>query len=202
MAARCPSCEYPLPDDRERVGARCPHCHDPLYEPAGRSGRPAREGEGACTVHAGVESVGACARCGAAVCEVCRTRWRNQVLCVACVNRALGAGEATPDQEREHARAARLALVLSGGAWALSGLAVLGAVLYVGQKGTVPVGLQFLLVLVVVGNVLVAGLGIGHGAAAVRSRGSSMVSATIGLALGGLYVGALLGAGVFYLWSQ
>ena len=34
--ARCPSCEYPLPDDRERLGARCLGCRDPLYEPAGR----------------------------------------------------------------------------------------------------------------------------------------------------------------------
>ena len=36
--ALCPSCEYPISDDRERVGARCPSCRDPLYEPPGRFG--------------------------------------------------------------------------------------------------------------------------------------------------------------------
>ena len=55
--ARCPSCEYPLPDDRERLGARCPNCRDPLYEPPTRYSRPAREGEAACTAHKGMEAV-------------------------------------------------------------------------------------------------------------------------------------------------
>ena len=86
--SRCPSCDYPLPADRERLGARCPNCRDPLYEPPGRLGRPAREGEGSCAVHTGVETVGVCARCGNYLCEVCRTQWRGQIICGACVQRA------------------------------------------------------------------------------------------------------------------
>ena len=87
--ARCPSCDYPLPEDRERMGSRCPSCKDPLYEPQGRIGRPVRMGEAACTVHPANESLGPCSRCGNFLCEVCRTRWRDQVLCAACVDRAL-----------------------------------------------------------------------------------------------------------------
>src|SRR6516162_9238402 len=89
---RCPSCDYPLPADRERLGARCPNCRDPLYEPPGRIGRPAREGEGSCAVHEAVETVGVCARCGNYLCEVCRTQWRGQIVCGACVQRALEGG--------------------------------------------------------------------------------------------------------------
>src|SRR3954469_22288991 len=123
--SRCHSCDYPLPPDRERLGARCPHCRDPLYEPPGRYGRPAHEGEAACPVHAGVESVGTCGRCGNYVCETCRTRWRDQLLCAACVDRALDSGEAAPEQERAHFRQALLGLVLGGAAWVLTGLAFL-----------------------------------------------------------------------------
>ena len=90
---RCPHCDYPVPDDRERVGARCPNCHDPLYEPALRFSRRAREGEASCAAHPGMESVSVCARCNQHLCETCRTRWRNVIICAACVDRALASGE-------------------------------------------------------------------------------------------------------------
>ncbi len=202
MAAHCPSCEYPLPDDRERVGARCPHCRDPLYEPAARSGRPARIGEGACPVHPGVETVGLCARCGAYVCEVCRTRWRNQVWCVACINKALASGAALPEHDREHYRQAVLGLSLGGGAWLASGLAFLGAALLSGGLASLSIGVQFALVLLVLGNVVVACIGAGQALAALRIRGRFMPLATTGLVLGGLYVGALFGAGLFFVWRN
>src|SRR5262249_30995147 len=121
---RCPSCDYPLPDDRERLGARCPGCRDPLYEPPTRN-RPAREGEGACAVHSGREAVGTCPGCGTSLCAACRTPWRRQTLCAACVDRALEANEAPPEQARAHTRQAVLSLFLGGGAWALSLLAFL-----------------------------------------------------------------------------
>ena len=106
--ALCPSCDYPIPDDRERVGARCPNCREPLYEPPERFGRPVREGEGACGVHPECESVGPCGRCGTFMCETCRTKWRDQVLCAACVDRAMESKEAAPEQSRTHLRQAIL----------------------------------------------------------------------------------------------
>src|SRR5260370_829997 len=123
--ARCPSCDYPLPEDREKVGARCPTCKDPLYEPPGRVGRPAREGEGQCPVHPGVETVGTCRRCGNYLCEVCRTRWREFILCAACVQRALDAKEAAPELETAQRRQALLSIGLGAGLW---GVAIIGAV--------------------------------------------------------------------------
>ncbi len=118
--ALCPSCDYPIPDDRERVGARCPNCREPLYEPPERFGRPVREGEGACGVHPECESVGPCGRCGTFMCETCRTKWRDQVLCAACVDRAMESKEAAPEQSRTQLRQAILALSMGIGAWVLS----------------------------------------------------------------------------------
>jgi hypothetical protein len=199
--ARCPCCDYPLPDDRERVGARCPRCRDPLYEPATRIARAARAGEPSCPVHAAVESVSQCSRCGEHLCEVCRTRWRGQILCSACVDRALQTHEATPDQQRSVVRQARLALLLGGGAWLLSAVA-LGVLRLVGNQA--PVFLTFAVCLVLLGNVLVAALGVGQGITALRTPGERRRSgeAAAGLLLGGVYAGLMLGLGTLFVWQN
>jgi hypothetical protein len=199
--ARCPSCDYPLPDDRERVGARCPHCRQPIYEPPTRIARTAREGESSCPVHAGMETVGVCGRCGNYLCEACRTRWRGVIVCAACVDRALGTREAAPEQQRAHFRQAVLGLVLGLAAWVLSTLAILGVGL-LASGGEVAIGLVLLMMLVLAFDVLLACLGVGQAAAALRVRGNHMILATLGLVLGGLYVGAMLGLGTFSLWQN
>jgi hypothetical protein len=186
--AHCPSCDYPLPEDRERLGARCPNCRDPLYDYPGRPGRPAREGEAGCAAHPGSEAAGTCTRCGNFLCEVCRTVWRGQVVCVACVDRALASDEAAPEQARDQRRQALLGLACGAGAWVMTlgvvGLARLGA-----AAGT---GLVFLLAALFAGSVAAA-LGLGQAAAALRARGGHMLAAGLGLALSGLYLGTLIG---------
>jgi hypothetical protein len=194
---RCPSCDYPLPHDRERVGARCPNCRDPLYESPDRVSRPARENEGTCALHAGREAVGTCGRCGNYLCEVCRTRWRDQILCAACVERALAAREATPQQARAHFRQAILGLLLGIGAWGGLLLGQLLGVAFVANKNVL---LLLLALLAVVSSALLGVLGIGQAAAAVRARGHHMIVATSGLIISGLFVGAFIGLYIFQLW--
>jgi hypothetical protein len=196
--ALCPSCDYPIPDDRERVGARCPNCRDPLYEPPGRFGRPVREGEGACSVHPECESVGPCGRCGNFMCETCRTRWRDQILCAACVDRALESKEAAPEQSRTHFRQAITALLLCVGAWALGVVGFIGAVFVViaaGGKQTpatmVMAGLIILVMFAAGGAVAL--FGVGQAVAVLRARGGHMILATIGLTVGGLFIGMFVG---------
>jgi hypothetical protein len=196
--ALCPSCDYPIPDDRERVGARCPNCRDPLYEPPGRFGRPVREGEGACSVHPECESVGPCGRCGNFMCETCRTRWRDQILCAACVDRALESKEAAPEQSRTHFRQALMALGFGVGAWALGVVGFIVAVVAVlaagGQPTTATAAIAGLIIMVMfLAGGAVAMFGIGQAIAVLRVRGSHMALATIGLTVGGLFIGMFIG---------
>src|SRR3954454_14943994 len=122
--ARCASCDYPISEDRERVGARCPSCHDPIYEPPTRMARVARPDEAACATHPQWESVGTCARCGQHLCETCRTRWRGLVLCGACVSKAIDSAEATPAQAQAGFRPALGSVVFSGAAWLTAAVAL------------------------------------------------------------------------------
>ena len=185
--ALCPSCEYPIPDDRERVGARCPNCREPLYEPPERFGRPVREGEGACGVHPECESVGPCGRCGTFMCETCRTKWRDQILCAACVDRAMESKEAAPEQSRTQLRQAILALSMGIGAWVLCLLGLLVAGLGVEASGGRLEALIIWVLLATVALLAAAGValfGMGQAAAVLRARGSHMILATIGLVIG------------------
>src|SRR6185437_2278616 len=120
---------------------RCPNCRDPLYEPPGRVSRFTREDEGACALHAGRETVGTCGRCGNYFCEVCRTRWRDQILCAACAERALASREATPEQARTHFRQALLGLLLGLGAWVIFilGLLMIGAASFANNISVLPI---------------------------------------------------------------
>jgi hypothetical protein len=201
--SRCPSCDYPLPADRERVGARCPNCRDPLYEPPGRVGRPARDGEGSCAVHTGVETVGVCARCGNYLCEVCRTQWRGQIVCGACVQRALETREAAPEAARQSFLQALLSVGLGGAAWVL--IAVAFVMMLVGAAAG---GLSGAAVGVVIGlgtvalAAVLAVFGVGSAVSVLRVRGGSMILAVIGLLVNCLHLGTLVGLFTMILWQN
>lgn len=195
----CPSCDYPLPHNRERLGARCPNCRDPLYEPPSRLSRTARPGEGACALHSASEAAGVCGRCGNYFCEVCRTRWRDQILCAACVERALEAHEASPEQSRAHFRQALVGLIMGLGAWMVFLLGFLLAVVAIAFAGG-NVILLLLVILLFLSAMLLAVVGIGHAVAAVRTRGQHMIMAVSGLLIGGLFLGVFLGNYILELW--
>ena len=200
--ARCPQCDFPIPDDRDRVGARCASCRDPLYEPPGRVARPSREGEASCPVHAGMESVGVCLRCGAWVCETCRTRWRGQVLCVGCVEKALAAGESAPEALRESFRQALRAVVLGSASWVVAFLALGLMVRTDDATSKAGVVVTFLAFVALAGSVLVASVGVGLALAAIRANGGFRSLAFAGLLLSGVYVGIALGLGALGLWQH
>jgi hypothetical protein len=200
--ARCPSCDYPLPEDRARLGARCPSCRNALYEPPTRFGRPLRPGEAACTVHPENESIDTCARCGNFFCEICRCRWRDQLLCSACVERALESSEAAPHQERAHFVQSLMGLLAGIGAWVLAGLGIIVGGLLANSS---PQGLiaGSLLIVAALGCAALAALfGVGLSAAALRARGNHMIMAASGLFLSGLLFGLVSGFIAYNLYTQ
>src|SRR5262249_47773367 len=140
------------------------------------------------------------ARCGNYLCEVCRTRWREQLVCTACIDRALESKEAAPEQARGHRRQAILGLVLGGAAWVLGVLSfflMMVGMAVLGRGGLLLVGLATLGLLAAA---LPALLGVGQAATALRTRGDHMILATSGLIVSGLYVGLLLGLFSFNFW--
>jgi hypothetical protein len=132
------------------------------------------------------------------MCETCRTRWRDQILCAACVDRALESKEAAPEQARTHLRQAVTALILGIGAWALGLVGFIVAVVAVVAAG----GRQTPATMVMAGLILIAVLlaggvaavfGVGQAVAVLRVRGGHMILATIGLTMGGLFIGMFIG---------
>jgi hypothetical protein len=186
---RCRYCRRGVYD--EEPGARCPRCREPLYE---RNDIPTQAAENAgleesrCAAHPRNLAVGTCRNCGNYICNVCWTRWRGSRVCVACVERALDSGEASPQEARAHFRQALLALVFGVVAWGMILLAIFGITLSSGNL--VAVGLGFMLV---IGSLFVSAPGVAQGAAAIRARGDHMILATCGLLLSAVQAGAVIG---------
>jgi hypothetical protein len=188
---RCFVCHQPVPLDDQEVGSRCPRCRQPLYEdPRESRAMPAQAQGSRCTVHETNAAVAACQRCGNFMCPVCRTRWRGQAVCLACVQRALESKEQVPAEARAHLRQAILSVLLGGVAWVL-GLASLAMV--VASMEETNLVLAGLGVLAMLATPFPALMGIGQAAAAIRARGDHMILATIGLFLSGLHTGVFLG---------
>jgi hypothetical protein len=203
VVLQCQVCGERVRGEADDIGARCRRCRMPLYEDPRLSwGSETGLPDGSrCVAHATNGAVGTCQRCGNFLCAVCRTRWQNQVICMACVERALESQEATPTEVRAHFRQALLAVIFGVLTW----LITLGAVLMVtlGFNGKeldpVLIGFGFLLLLV---TPFPAILGIGQGAAAIRARGDHMILATIGLLLSGIHTGVVIGLFSLALWQN
>ena len=198
---RCPACREWIEGEREQVGARCPHCRLPLYErPELFKPRPPST-DNVCTVHPGNPALGACQRCGNFQCDLCRTRWRDRWLCVACVERSLEAGEVRPEERSAHFWQAVLSLVFGLASWCLVVVAIV-LVGVAGSSGQINPGLALLFVLALFSSPVPSVLGVGLGAAALYGRGHHMILATIGVILCGLHAGAVIGLLNFALWNQ
>jgi hypothetical protein len=202
---RCPHCREPLPIRGKRTnGARCPHCREPLFEKPGAQTRAPGPEDGRCAIHPSNAAAGTCARCGNYLCPVCRTRWRDQALCVACVERALGMNEPAPEEARAQRRQAILALLFGLGAWGVLLAAVVllvaaGALMAMGSDGAAI--LIVLGALVLLASPLLSLAGVGQGAAAVRTRGSHLILATAGLLLSALHLGLFIGFICSNIWQ-
>jgi hypothetical protein len=158
-------------------------------ELVGPAGLP--PGKGVCALHPGNVAIGACKRCGNLLCPVCRTRWHDKVVCLTCVERLLGNVEVSPEERAAHGRQALLGLVLGVSAWVLVALAALPILLGAGRQDR---GNSLLLALMLlIGSLIPAILGLGQSAAAIRLRGPRLTLATSGLVVSGCHLGIFLG---------
>lgn len=194
--ARCPECNYPLPDDREYLGSRCPGCHDPLYE-ARAVPRRARAGDATCVVHPDNEASGPCQRCGNDLCEVCRSRWRDQILCIACMDHALTSGEGTEPAATLHARLSAWSAGLGAGAW---GLGIVAWFLSERLSASQNSWTAFLLLLTIALSGLFGLFGVGHAMTALLQGGRHVVVAITGLFISGLLLAVIVARLAVSVW--
>jgi len=203
VTLQCLTCGERVRGDADEIGARCPRCRLPFYEdPRMAQGSPAGLADGSrCVVHEDNGAVGTCQRCGNFLCAVCRTRWRNQVVCLACIERVLESPEATPTEASAHFRQAVLAVLFGAIAWLIT--LVAGGMIAAGTTAAefdpFLIGFGILMLLVTPFPAL---LGVGQGAAAVRARGDHMILATIGLLLSGIHTGVVIGFFSMALWHN
>jgi hypothetical protein len=128
----------------------------------------------------------------------------NRILCTACVERMLQTGDDDPVQKRTFSRQAVFGLVGGIGTWVLTaamiGSAVVSQTLHTPGSEAV-VGLLMLLAVGLFGAaVVIAFVGLGLSAAALRMRGDSVILAMLGLLLNGLHIGAMVGLMLFSIW--
>ncbi|HYT91471.1 MAG TPA: hypothetical protein VEL76_22345 [Gemmataceae bacterium] len=184
-----------------RFGARCRRCHEPLYERREASlPLPSDGASGQCATHPRNPSVGACQRCGTFLCAVCRTRWRERTLCLACVERALEEKEARPEDARSHRRQAMVALGAGITGWAL--LLVASLLLVLTRNNANASAWMSVAVLLGLVGLVVALFGSGAAVSALRGRGNRMVLATWGLILAGAQAGVVLGLLSLGVWPR
>jgi hypothetical protein len=202
---RCRFCHEMLRGEPEEIGARCPHCRRAIYERSDDHPIPVAEpvDRDVCVIHATSTAIGTCPRCGNFICEVCRTRWRDRWLCVACVERALSQREAAPEEQRAHRRQAILSFVFGALTWLAAALGIALLIFGARQDQFEAMVVRMVMVLVVlVAGLVGAALGLAQGIAAIRVRGDHMILATAGVLLCGLYAGMMIGFLSVQVWQD
>lgn len=198
---RCLTCRKTFDDDRP-LGARCPTCRNPFYEPPRILDSNPGDSDPTCAAHAESLSLGHCQRCGNFMCAVCRTRWRDRWLCPECVTRVLDAGAAAPEEARAQMLQSVFAAGLGVACWVLVlvGLVLAGLAVATSGGAGLNIAVAMLSLAVLFGSTVPALVGLGLGAAALRTRGSHLILATAGVVLSGLHLGALIGLFSFSIW--
>ena len=142
---------------------------------------------GNCLVHPHNRSIGRCQRCQQPFCEVCRSKWQKEVLCLACLNQALESRETPPVVANTQARQGKLSLIHAIIGWCL----FLGSFLmFFGiSDGRGNQDLAILDLVLFLASFIPALLSLGFGLATIRSRGERLVMATWGVALSSAQLG-------------
>ena len=195
----CRHCGTDLEGETAHYGARCPRCREPLYErpDAVRRRRDAEQSRGdVCAVHPGNVAVGPCKRCGTFMCGICRSRWEDRVLCLACIQRLMGSGDASPEDVKTHRWQALTSVMLGFASWMLA-----IPLVFIRAPGMTKETIFGLLMVAAV-SMLPALFGLGQAATAVRMRGDRLVTATCGLVLTGAQIGTVAGLVLLVVWKQ
>src|SRR5438128_780741 len=113
----CPYCYRVFRQPPEKLGARCPKCRMPLYEDPSKRRKSPDKDLGPCVQHPEAPSVAKCSRCDSLVCQACRTRWQEEIVCPLCVDHSIADYEPSPQEAQMHTRQAWFSVILAAIGW-------------------------------------------------------------------------------------
>ena len=196
----CPFCYRVFRQPPEKLGARCPKCRMPFYEDPAKRKKAAEKDYGPCPQHPQSGTVAKCSRCDAPVCQVCRTRWHEEIVCPQCVDNSLADDEPSPLEAQMQTKQAWFSVILAVFSWLL--LLMTLAPLATFHTGTVQATIRFVTYLLYFGSMVPAVFGLGFAFAAIRLRGSHGALAAFGLVAAAAQLGLTLAIVALGIWHN
>jgi hypothetical protein len=196
----CPYCYRIFRMPPEKIGARCPKCRMPLYEDPSKRRKTSDKNYGPCAQHPEAPSVAKCSRCGNLVCQSCRTRWQEEIVCPTCVDRSIADDEPSPQEAHLRSRQAWASVILAFVGWMLFLLTL--APFSAFHQSPVPKTMVFGVYFFFLISFVPALTGLGNALAALRLRGDYLALATCGLVCSGTHMGLALGIILINLWHN
>ena len=196
----CPFCYRVFRQPPEKLGARCPKCKMPLYEdPTKRRNSPEKD-FGPCLQHPETATVAKCSRCDQPVCQACRTRWHQEIVCPQCVDNSVADDEPSPQEAQMQTKQAWFSVIFAVSGWTvlLLTLAPYSSFQQLPVTSTIKILTYFLFL----GSFVPAIFGLGYAVAAVRLRGDHIKLATCGLVSAGSQLGLAIGVIILNLWHN
>ena|ERR1043165_377124 len=196
----CPYCYRVFRQAPEKMGARCPKCKMPLYEDPSKRRKNAEKDYGPCSQHPDAAGIAKCIRCNALLCQSCRTRWQNEIVCPRCVEHSIADDEASPQEAQLQTKQAWMGVILALTGWMLL-LMTIAPYTTFHQQSVMKI-MIFGTYLFFLGSFIPAIFGLSHAIGAIRLRGDHMKLATCGLVAAGSHLGLALGIIILNLWHN
>jgi hypothetical protein len=197
----CPYCFRVFRTSPAQLGARCPKCRMPLFEGSGKRRRSDKE-SGRCDRHATSPAVAVCARCQKQMCNTCRTRWHDELMCPLCVERSMAADEPGPQEGSRQFRQAWLSIGFALGGWSVLLLTLWPLANFHDGAPARHEPMWTLALTFLFFSAVPALMALGQAASALRLRGRHLRVATWGLACAGGQLGLMLGLLLLNMWHN
>jgi len=145
-----------------------------------------------CLVHQHNDAIGKCHRCQQPFCDICRSVWQDEILCLTCLNQQLEKREPSPGEARVQQRQAARSLFFALVGWLLFAISI--GMFWSMREGRGERDFAILSVAMLFISYVPALLSLGQAIATIRRRGHRLTLATWGLVIAALQLGVMLSA--------
>jgi hypothetical protein len=143
-----------------------------------------------CLVHPHNHAIGTCRRCQQPFCDICRSAWRDEIVCLACLNQLISGADARPGEARMQKRQAIRSLTLAVLGWSI--FLVSAGMVWSMREGRGDRDFAVLTLMTLLASFVPALFSLGQSVANIRSRGQHVVLSTWSLVIASLQLGLLI----------